>query len=78
MSLFGSSEPKPADQPTTFDPVKFSEGLLTIVDMMGQVAEQTKGYRATLEQMGFSPTAAEVMAIEFHKSMLRLVLPTPQ
>lgn len=58
-----------------FDPVKFSSGLLSITEMMGQVAEQTQGYRAQLEQLGFSPTAAELMAIEFHRTMLGLVLP---
>jgi hypothetical protein len=61
-----------------FDPAKMSAGLLAISEMMAQVAEQAQGYRAGLEALGFSPTAAEVMAIEFHKTMLAIVLPAPK
>jgi hypothetical protein len=72
MSLFPKSE-APA-----FDAATFSASLLSITEMMSIVADQVQGYRAGLEALGFSPTAAEVMAIEFHRTMLALVLPGPK
>lgn len=51
---------------STFDSVGFMEGL----DAAKALLEFVAGYRAECEAKGFSPTAAEVMALEFHKHLI--------
>ena len=47
-----------------------SEALLLVADMMEGVIAATAGYRAQLETAGFSPTAAEAMAMSYHEALL--------
>lgn len=46
---------------------------LAAVDAMAQMIETVVGYRTKCEEAGFSPTAAEVMAMEFHTAMIQQV-----
>ena len=56
------------------DNTKVTEALANIVDIYSGVAEATAGYRARLEQLGFSPTAAESMAADFHRGLLAMTM----
>lgn len=44
--------------------------IATMMDSMDQVLEVVNGYRAKLEAAGYSPTAAEVMAMDFHRLIM--------
>jgi hypothetical protein len=46
------------------------EPWLNILESFTPLAEAAAGYRAELERQGFSPTIAEVMAADFHRTML--------
>lgn len=41
------------------------EALLAVLELMRQCGEAAKGYRAHLESLGFSPTAAEQASLHF-------------
>lgn len=43
-------------------------------EMMQVVVEAAVGYRARCEANGFSPTAAEAMAMEYHGYLMRMML----
>lgn len=44
--------------------------LAALQDGMSEILDAVSAYRAACEQRGFSPTAAEAMAIEFHKALI--------
>ena len=50
-----------------------TQGLLQLNEIMSQVVEAAAGYRTQLETAGFSPVAAEEMAIEYHSQLIQLV-----
>lgn len=43
---------------------------LGLVDAFLVYIEATSAYKAKLEAAGFSPTAAETMALDFHRALL--------
>ena len=43
---------------------------LDLAEAFAPVIEATAGHRAQLEAAGFSPTAAELMSIDFHRSLM--------
>lgn len=45
--------------------------FMEALDAAKQLLELVAGYRAECEAKGFSPTAAELMAMEFHKHLSR-------
>lgn len=58
-------------QPTQSELV--SRALLELGESVAQVQEAVVGYRAQCEARGFSPTAAEAMALEYHSELMRLL-----
>jgi hypothetical protein len=44
--------------------------LLRMMDDVRAFGETVKGYREQLEQLGFSPTAAEAMAVHLHHELV--------
>jgi hypothetical protein len=56
-----------AQQPT------LPEVFLAVMETVHQVREAVNGYRASLLADGYSPTAAEVMAMTLHEQMIRAV-----
>lgn len=46
---------------------------MAAADAMSQLIETVVGYRAQCEAAGFSPTAAEMMAMEFHNALIAQV-----
>lgn len=49
---------------------EIAEGFLAMAENMAQVVEFIVGYRAQLEAAGFSPTAAEMGAMEMHSHVI--------
>ena len=43
--------------------------LADLMDGIAGVAEAVAGFRAQMEAAGFSPTAAEMMAVDFHRAI---------
>lgn len=54
-----------------------AEAMLQVMDGMKTVLETIAGYRKQCEEQGFSPTAAEVMALELHQAMLQSIFGLP-
>lgn len=50
-----------------------SAALLEVMGMVGQVTEAVDGYRAQCVEHGYSPTAAEAMAMDLHRELIRAV-----
>jgi hypothetical protein len=57
-------------QPKPFDP-------LAAADTIAQIVETVTGYRSQCEAAGFSPAAAEAMAIDFHQAFIASIF-TPK
>lgn len=51
-----------------------TEGLLALSELMAPMGDAVDGYRADLERRGYSPTAAETMALDFHRYLLAALL----
>jgi len=50
------------------------EALLAVADANRKIVELLAGYRNMLEQDGgFSPTAAEMMAAQYHDALVRRI-----
>jgi hypothetical protein len=47
-----------------------AEAFITIQETMATIAAACAGYRAQLEAAGFSPTAAEMMAMKYHDVLI--------
>lgn len=47
-----------------------TELWLALSDAYAPLIEAVAGHRAKLEAAGFSPTAAEMMSIDFHRSLM--------
>ena len=43
---------------------------LDLADQIGRLAEMAAGYREQCEAAGFSPTAAEQMAVQLHQQLI--------
>lgn len=53
---------------------QMSAALIEIGERMAQVVEATEGYRKQCEERGFSPTAAEQMALSYHHLLLARIV----
>lgn len=62
-------EPDEPAQPVA-DPGKLAADLIALIEGLGQLVEAVVGCRKKCEDAGFSPTAAEAMAVELHRHML--------
>lgn len=49
---------------------QLAEGIATMREMLAPIDEATAGYRKQLEAAGWSPTAAETMALQFHALLM--------
>lgn len=49
---------------------QLATALLEMTSMFKPIGEAVDGYRADLENRGYSPTAAEAMAMEFHSYLM--------
>ena len=47
-----------------------AEAMAQVMDQVQQFEEAARGYRATLERQGWSPTAAEAMALQLHAGLV--------
>lgn len=51
-----------------------AKALLSIAaTMLGPIGEAVDGYRADLQRRGYSNTASEKMAVDYHRYVLNLV-----
>lgn len=48
--------------------------LAVLADGLTRLLEISQGHRAQAEQMGFSPTAAEQMALDCHAALMQLLV----
>ena len=48
-----------------------TDQVSAILDGQRLIVEAVSGYRARLEEAGFSPTAAELMAVQYHWTILQ-------
>lgn len=55
---------------------EFNTAIAGMVDMIDLLAEMAAGTRKSLEDKGFSSTAAEVMAFHVHQHMVDLMFDT--
>jgi hypothetical protein len=69
-----------APTPTETMPLDMDEARVVLTNMLTQMSETMEvvneaaaGYRANLEARGYSPTAAEVLAVEYHRSLVRML-----
>lgn len=53
-----------------------AETMAEVLDGLGPIAEAGAGYRAQLEEVGFSPTVAEQVAADFICLLHRAVFPS--
>jgi hypothetical protein len=57
-----------------FDPDQMmhqlAEGIAQLREMLAPIDEAAVGYRKHLEEQGWSPTIAEHMAFEFHRTLM--------
>lgn len=51
----------------------FAEALATMAESLQTVLDAVDGHRAQLIERGYSPTAAEVGAMELHQGMIRMI-----
>jgi hypothetical protein len=49
-------------------------GMMAAVEQLASLAVAAGSYRAKLEEAGFSPTASEVMAMDFHRCLVMAAL----
>lgn len=49
------------------------EAFLTFLDELGPLKEAVNGYREDWLRRGYSPRAAEAMAMDLHRELLRTV-----
>lgn len=50
---------------------EFAAALLQVGELLTTVLQATEGYRKQCEERGFSPTAAEQMALAYHDLLVR-------
>ena len=48
--------------------------MIAMVETLSALVSATASYRAKLEESGFSPTASEVMAMDFHKQLVVITM----
>jgi hypothetical protein len=53
--------------------VEFAQGLMRMAEVTKVILDATDGHRAACIERNYSPTAAEVMAMEVHNGMTRMV-----
>ncbi len=56
---------------------QLTEGLMQIREVTAPILEATDGYRQACIEHGYSPTAAEQMAMDYHRQLVATVLRTP-
>lgn len=59
------------DDPTLGAADQMRQGLLDMTGMLAPITEMSTGYRAQMEQAGYSPTAAEAIGLELHLQLIR-------
>lgn len=62
-----------ADEDWAKQLVTFAQGLMQLADLTKTILDATDGHRQECLARGYSPTAAEVMAMEVHNGMTRMV-----
>ena len=60
-----------------FDHTKAAEQSMEMPSALGGLLDAVDGYRAQCTERGYSPTAAEQMAMELHSHLLRSALGGP-
>jgi hypothetical protein len=50
-----------------------ASALVGLTQSIGPMLEAAAGYRQQCEQAGFSPAAAEQMAVEYHRTLLTFI-----
>lgn len=55
------------------EPPDYPDVVMTAMETITQVVDMTAGYRARCEAAGFSPSAAENMAMDFHQYIMTLI-----
>jgi hypothetical protein len=58
-------------------PASPSEAWLNLQELLGPMTDAVAGHRARLEASGFSPTAAEMMSIDFHRALVMMTFKAP-
>jgi hypothetical protein len=70
--------PEP-ENPLGFDPAELAHQIAQAVaqlrEVLAPIDEAAAGYRKQLEEQGWSPTAAETMALSFHTMILAQIRP---
>lgn len=54
---------------------EFAEAMATMAELMRPMGEAVDGYREEALRRGYSPTAAEQMAMSYHEHLLTLIRP---
>ena len=49
---------------------QIAQGVAQLRECMAPIDEAVTGYRQQLQEAGWSPTAAEQMAVEFHRMLM--------
>jgi len=57
-----------------FDQSQFAAQAMELLAALGGILDTVDGYRAQCAERGYSPTAAEQMAMELHSHLLRSAL----
>lgn len=47
-----------------------ANGIAQLREILAPIDEAATGYRAHLEKQGWSPTAAETIALDFHRALM--------
>ncbi len=60
------------------DPIQqLTEALILLREVTAPVLEATDGYRQACLDHGYSPTAAEQMAVDYHRQLVMTVMRAP-
>jgi hypothetical protein len=65
------------DQPKP-SPAGFDAALIEVAERLDSLGAASSAYRSKLEQLGFSPTAAEMMAVEYQRAVVHALFRTPK
>lgn len=57
---------------------QLATAMLEMTAMFEPIGEAVDGYRADLERRGYSPTAAETMALDFHRFLIAQLIGGPK
>jgi hypothetical protein len=60
----------------TDNPDSVAAQMLALLDALKQIGETVDGYRQSCIDRGYSPTAAEKMAMDVHSELIRVAFAT--